>query len=263
MRFPLRLTADLTFALAARAMRTQHGHPLILRVAPDGTFHFASAGADTRGGTARNVPLERKPAAAESVRSRIIWIGGSEPLKHPEIARVATALAGAGRHIFLQADGALLKRRLHEFQPSSRLYLTMRFDGLESSHDRPDARPGAFRRAVEGIRAARLSGFLICAHIVLHADSEPGELARLHDEICKLDVDGMLISPAALTAKLQHQVAEARRRLLSRRWALLSGLLHCVALPRAISATSRIPSDFQGAMLPRSQPNEREEGAQA
>jgi MoaA/NifB/PqqE/SkfB family radical SAM enzyme len=259
MRFPLRLTADLTLALAARAMRTQHGHPLILSVSPDGAFHYASAVVDTR----RNGHLEPKAAAAGSLRSRIIWIGGSEPLKHPEIARVATALAGAGRHVFLQADGALLKRRIHEFQPSSRLFLTFRFDGTEPSHDRRSARRGAFRAAVEGIRAARLSGFLICAHIVLHADSEPGELARFHGEICKLDVDGMLISPAALTAELQHRVTEARRSLLSRRWALLSGLLHCVALPMRVPAISRNSSEFQPAMLPKSQPSEREEGAQA
>jgi hypothetical protein len=263
MRFPLRLTADLTLALAARAMRTQHGHPLILSVAPDGAFHFASAFVDARGNAARNRHLERKAAAAGSLRSQIIWIGGSEPLKHPEIARVATALACAGRHVFLQADGALLRRRIHEFQPSSRLFLTFRFDGVESSHDRRNARRGAFRAAVEGIRAARLCGFLICAHTVVHADTEPGELARLHDEIRNLDVDGALISPAALTAELQHQVAEARRSLLSRRWALLSGLLHCVALPLAMPAMSRNSSEFQRAMPPKPQPSEREESAQA
>lgn len=261
MRFPLRLTADLALALAARALRAKHGHPFILNVAPDGEFYSASAVVNTRGNGGRTGRSERKASIAGGLRSPIIWIGGSEPLEHPEIARMATALAGAGRHVFLQADGALLKRRMHEFQPSSRLYLTIRFDGRESSHDRRNARVGAFRAAVEGIRTARLSGFLICAHTVLHADSEPSEMARLHDEIRKLDVDGFLISPAALTVEVQRRVAEARRSLLSRRWALLSGLLNSAALPMPV--TSRNSPEFPPTRFRKSQPSDCGEGAQA
>jgi MoaA/NifB/PqqE/SkfB family radical SAM enzyme len=225
MGFPPRLTADLTLGLAARAMRLQRKQPLILHLEPDRNFSTASAALDK----ARRVP------------SPIVWIAGSEPLEHPEIARVANALAAAGRHVFLQTGGILLRQRIHEFQPSSRLHLTIRFDGTQPSHDLRAGREGGFHAALDGIRTAKLSGFLICAHLILHADSDAVELTMLHDELRKLNLDGFLISPAALIAELERSLTEARRRLLSRRWAFLSRLLDSVALPATLRESSQIP----------------------
>ncbi len=234
MRFPLRLTADLAFGRVVRAMRFRRTDPVI--------FNFTAD---------ENVP----PA------SPIVWIGGSEPLERPEIARVANALAAAGHYVFLQTDSMLLRRRIHEFRPSARLYLTIRFDGTQASHDRRVVREGAFQAALDGIRTAKLSGFLLCAHLILHADSDAVELAMLHDELRKLKLDGFLISPASPGSELSRSVEDARRRLLGRRWAQLSSLLDSVALPapalvRESSQISRSPV----AELPQV---DREESVQA
>jgi hypothetical protein len=215
MPFPLRLTTDLTVGLAARALGFERNHPLILGLPPDRNFSAASAALDTQG----------------RFRSPIVWIAGSEPLEHPEIAGVANRLAAGGRHVFLQTDGILLRRRIHEFRPSPRLHLTIRFDGIQPSDDRRTAREGAFQRALDGIHAAKLFGFLICAHLAFYGDSDTVRLILLHDDLRKLHLDGFLISPAARTTELDRGVAEARRRLLSRRWALLSRLLDGVLLP--------------------------------
>ncbi len=232
MRFPLRLTADLAIGRAARAMRLRRNDPLILNLAAD----------------------ESVPTA-----SPIVWIGGSEPLERAEIARVANALAAAGRYVFLQTDGVLLRRRIHEFQPSSRLYLTIRLNGTQPSHDHRVAREGAFQAALDGIRTARLSGFLVCAHLILHADGDAVELTMLHDELRKLNFDGFLISPAVPTSELAHSVADACRRLLSRRWALLSRLLDCVAL----TAPARESSQISRNPVAELRPADCEEGVQA
>jgi hypothetical protein len=214
MRFPLRLTVDLTFGVAARAIRLRLNPPLISPVSPEGNAHTSSP---------------------------IVWIAGVKPLEHPEVARMANALAAARRHVFLPADGVLLRRRIHEFQPTSRLHLTFRFDGTQASHDRRAGREGAFQAALEGIRAAKLSGFLICACLILHADSDGVELAILHAELRKLDLDGFLISPAARTIELERSAADARRRLLSRRWALLSRLLDSATMPAMSAESSQVP----------------------
>ena len=225
MRFPLRLTADLTLGLAARAIRLKRPHALISALVPDEDFSGAAAALDS----------------ASRLHSPIVWIADSGSLEHPEIARAANALAAAGRHVFLQTDGALLRRRIHEFKPSSRFHLTIRFDGTQPVHDRRAAREGAFQATLDGIRAARLSGFLICAHLIAHPGSDAVELTILHDELRKLDLDGFLISPATPTRELARGVADARRRLLSRRWALLSRLLDSVTLPAPARESSRIP----------------------
>jgi molybdenum cofactor biosynthesis enzyme MoaA len=236
MRFPLRLTADLTFGLVARALLAKRRYPLILNLVPD----------------------ETSGAVPATVESPVVWIGGPEPLEQPEIAAIANTLTASGRHVFLQINGLLLRRRIHEFQPSPRLYLTIRFDGTQKSHDARAGNDGAFRAALEAIRAAKLSGFLICAHVILHADRDAGELAQLHDELRKLDLDGLLISPATLMGDLQGEVAEARRRLSGRRWALLSSLLDSAVSP----ATLRESAPAWRKPLVKSPSSNCEEGVQ-
>jgi hypothetical protein len=218
MAFPLRLTADLAHGLAARALGARRSNPLIFNFVPNGNSR----------------------AMAASIGSPIVWIGGAEPLEQPEIPSVANAIAAAGRCVFLQTNGLLLRRRIHELRPLPRLFLTIRFDGCETAHDARADQEGTFRSALEGIRTARLSGFLICAQMILHAERGVAELRELHRELQKLDLDGFLISPATSATDLQGAVAAARGQFLGYRWALLSRLLDSAILPAP--ATLREPS---------------------
>jgi hypothetical protein len=258
MTFSLRLTADLTLALAARAVGTKQSYPPILRLSPDVNFQTGAAPLSISSQHAGN---RSSPSSAlvPRFRSPIIWIAGSEPLDSLEVARFANALAASGRSVFLETSGMSLKRRLHEFQPSSRFYFAVRFDGLDSSHGRRNSRDGASRVGLEAIRMARLAGFFTCALLVLHRDTAAGELEQLHREISNLDVDGFLITCAAPDPGLERNVTQLRRRLLSRRWALLSSLLDSSAGP----VTSRTSPEIKLQPLSESRPGDFEEGAEA
>ena len=237
MRFPLWLTADLALSLIARDLRANQHSPYFLNV-------------NGNRGVSSDV--------ASKIHSPLVWIGGSEPLEHPEIARITSALLAGRRFVFLETNGRSLRRRIHEFQPVSRLYLTIRFDGLEASHDRRAGRDGAYRTAIEALRTAQLCGFLVCANAVVHPATQLEELSQLREQLGKLDLDGLLISSGELTTAAEQRVAEARRRLLSRRWALLSSLLNSGAAARI--AKTR---DEQHASHNKAEPGKCEEGAQA
>jgi hypothetical protein len=258
MTFSLRLTADLTLALAARATSTRQSCPPILRLSPDVNFQtdasplFAGRHHEGKGSSQSGVLVPR-------FRSPIIWMAGSEPLDSPEVARFANALAASGRSVFLETSGTSLKRRLHEFQPSSRFYFAIRFDGLESSHDRRNSRDGAFRAGMEAIRMARLAGFFTCALLVLHPDAAVTEVEQLHADTSKLDVDGFVIIRAVHDPSMEKNVTQLRRRLLSGRWALLSSLLDACASP----VPSRTSQEIERHPLSGSQPEKFEEGAEA
>jgi hypothetical protein len=215
MPFPLRLTADLAVGLAVRPLRWKRARPLIVSLAAGG---------------------QTEPPSAP-----IVWIGGPEALDVPETPRFVNSMTAAGRHVFLSTNGILLRRRIHEFQPSSRLHLTIRFDRSQAAHGAHAGRDGAFREALESVRTARLSGFFLCAQLMLSAPREARELERLHGELSKLDFDGFLISLASVPAgdELRSVVVDLRRRLLSRRWALFSRLLEPVLLPAPVVVTAR------------------------
>jgi hypothetical protein len=258
MTFSLRLTADLTLALAARAFGNKQVYPPILQLSADTNFHtapaFSSAGAQQAGS-------DSSPSGAlvSRYRSPIVWISGSEPLDYAEVPRFTNALAASGRSVFLETSGALLKRRLHEFQPSDRFYFTVRFEGLAPAHDQRNAREGAFAVGMEAVRMARLAGFLTCALLVMHPQSAPGELEQLHADIRKLDIDGCLIIRAARAPELEQTVKQLRNRLLSRGWALLSDLVESAVLP----ALSQIPCEVDRQPLSEAHPGDFEEGAEA
>jgi len=223
MRFPLGLTADLAMGRARRTLRGADSQPLILQLP-------VLAGSPT--------PLASDDClrAVAASSAPVIWIGWPEPLLHPEIGRLARRIVDAGRHVFVETDGTRLHRRIHEFRPVSRLFLTVRFDGLEERHDRRTRREGAFREALGGIRTAKLSGFLVCAHVAVYADTETTEFVKLREVLAQRDVDGFIVSASRDATndarvrseypRIQKRLSETRALMPGRRWRWFSRLLN-------------------------------------
>jgi hypothetical protein len=239
MSFSLRLTADLTIGLAARVLSGRNGHPLIAHVLPDGD----TGSRDGENFCCSQLTEENYSELLETVsrlRSRFVWIAGSEPLEHPGIARFSNVLAASGRQVFLQTSGAELKRRLHEFQPSSRFWFALRFDAHQPSSDRRASDEGEFHIGREALRSARLSGFFTCAHLIFHPGTLSTDLERLHGELKPLDIDGILITSSATAPELAQQASALRRRLLRAPWGLFSRLVESAALPPASRNSEQI-----------------------
>src|SRR6266849_8580906 len=182
MRFPLRLTADLSLARLARKLR-------LARVARP--VHFVDAAEILHSDDSHPVSHEKMREIISS-RSPVVWIGGNEPLCHPGIAHLVRAISKSGHFVFLETDGTLLRRRIHEFQPVPRLFLTVRLDPGAPLHASKSLRPIPSELAAEGIRTARLSGFFLCVHKRVHAETELGEMAELIRVSRSLDVDGIV-----------------------------------------------------------------------
>jgi hypothetical protein len=258
MTFSLRLTADLGLALAARAISNKSGSRPILHLSSENNFDAAAISSTAGSPESKDLSFE-SVARVSRFRSPIVWVGGAEPLDHPQAARFANALAASGRHVFLETSGAPLKRRLHEFQPNSRFYFTVRFDGRQPSSSNRTASEGALRVGLEALRMARLAGFLTCAHLVLQSGAAAAQVEQLHAEIQKLDVDGFLITCAEFAPELQKLAFQLRGHLLSRRWALLSRLLDASTSPAKVNS----PVEIGQQPLPQSRPERYGEGAEA
>lgn len=199
MRFPALLTAKLAKARIERIFWPAHQGRLLAFADPAEILHSGSA----------------HPVSHEKIRDTIgnpapvIWIGGSEPLDHPGIAHFVRAIAPSGHYIFLETNGALLRRRIHEFQPLPRVFLTVRIDvALTPQSD----------LAVEGLRAAWLSGFFTAVHSIVGEDSNPAGLDRLRGLLLEMHVDGWLITAGSTSAEVVGKTAEARTLVPSAPW---------------------------------------------
>ena len=180
--------------------------------------------------------IEDGHSAADSVRTAVrtdapvSWIGGSEPLEHAEVGRVAFALNAKGRNVFVHTNGLQLRQRIHEFRPEARLFLTVEMAGREETHDQSVGLPGAFRRVIEGIRAAKLSGFHVCAHMTVSDGTDPCAAGELFEYLDRYDVDGFIVSSggrglAAGGAAAEEKLEEVRALVRCSRWESFSRLL--------------------------------------
>ena len=57
-------------------------------------------------------------------------------------------------------------------------------------------RDGVFREAIEGIKAAKAAGFLVCSNTTIYKETDLNEIAELFAYLYELGVDGYMISPA-------------------------------------------------------------------
>lgn len=179
---------------------------------------------------------EASVAAANRANARIVWVGGSEPLLHPDIGKVVAALLRTGRYVFLHTSGLGLRKRIHEFQPDPKLFLTIEVPNDEQANSlgfTPGSALQQFRDAVDG---ARLSGFHRCAHMTVDAQSDVGEAARWLDSLKAKGLEGFAVSPRILPATpaesaIFKKLTEIRNWIPSRGWRNFSRLLEESRLP--------------------------------
>lgn len=254
MRFPLRLTADLALAWFAPKSRLARGA---------GPIQFVDSAEILHRDSSHPVSHE-KIREINSSRSPVVWIGGSEPLGHPGISHLVRAITQTGHFVFLETDGALLRRRIHEFQPVPRLFLTVQLEPGAPRGVSEGLPPGVFELAAEGMRAARLSGFLICVHARVHLDTEPGAMASLIQYAQSADVDGIVITAAngesnsanTDAAALQQKTAGVRKLIGSVWWDSFSRIVE----PALSNQRSAAQNTGESAVRLREESHADEEG---
>jgi hypothetical protein len=208
MRFPALLSAKLAKACVAGFFRGARPTPLL---------DFVDAAEVLHAGSSHPISHERIRSLLGSP-APILWIGGSEPLEHPGIAHLVRAIVQGGRFVFLETCGTLLRRRIHEFQPVPQVFLTIRSDGWSPSAGPKLRSPGAFDLALEGLRAARLSGFFTAVHSPVREDSGVSPLQALSGILSAADVDGWMITAATPGDSVSRKAREARNLIPSPQW---------------------------------------------
>ena len=126
----------------------------------------------------------------------IISICGGEPLIYPEIGELVSGILHRKKHIYLCTNGVFLERKLDDFKPTSRFFFNVHIDGLEKTHDLMVEREGVFKKAVEGIKAAKAKGHLVCTNTTIYKETDLRDIDELYGFLAGLGVDGFMVSPA-------------------------------------------------------------------
>lgn len=151
-------------------------------------------------------------AAADECGAPIVSIPGGEPLLHPEILQIVEGLVARKKYIYLCTNAILLKSKIGMFKPSKYLTFSVHMDGLKEEHDEAVCREGVYVKAIEGIKEALARGFRVTTNTTLFDGADPERAREFFDEMMKLGVEGMMISPGYSYSKAPDQDHFLRRR---------------------------------------------------
>src|SRR5690606_22648572 len=150
----------------------------------------------------------------------VVSIPGGEPLLHPEIDRLVAQLVAPRKTAYLRTNALLLEDTLDLFPPSKNPTISVHLAEPEAQHAASVCRPGTYRTAVRAIEKALARGFRVTTNTTLFAGADPERTADFFDEMMRLGVEGMMVSPGyayAAAPDQEHFLAREATRELFRR----------------------------------------------
>ena len=167
----------------------------------------------------QRLSLEDSLRAVDECDAPVVSIAGGEPLLHKEIEQIVEGIVARKKFVYLCTNALLLKKRIHLFKPSPFFVWSIHLDGDQAMHDHSVCQGGVYDRAVEAIREAKALGFRVNINCTLFNDAEPERVARFFDEITKIGIDGITVSPGYAYERApdqQHFLNRGRTKQLFR-----------------------------------------------
>jgi hopanoid biosynthesis associated radical SAM protein HpnH len=221
MRFPLSLTGSMTAYLLKQRLAGRKRFPLVLMLEPSHACNLRCTGcgrvreyADTLD---RRLSIEECLDAVDECGAPVVSVCGGEPLVYPGIEELVEKIVARRKHVYLCTNGILLEKKLKGLVPTSRLFINVHLDGMESTHDRMVERRGVFARAVDGIKAAKAAGFMVTTNTTVYRETDLDEIAVLLEYLSQLGVDGFMLSPAYGYEALQASDPDRAERIFMTR----------------------------------------------
>jgi len=199
---PFRILASIP---AGRANREPHPmirkrFPIVLMLEPLHACNLTCTGCgrirEYESTITERVPLEECLTAVDECGAPMVSICGGEPMMYPQIGELVAGILERNKNIYLCTNGMFMVKRLHEFTPDRRFFFNVHLDGLEKTHDICVEREGVFREAIEGIKAAKAAGFMVCTNTTIYKETDMKEIEALFEYLEPFDVDGHQLSPA-------------------------------------------------------------------
>lgn len=200
MRFPLSLTTSMIGYMAGKAIRREKKFPLVLMLEPLHACNLTCTGCgrirEYSQSIKEKLTVEECLQSVDEAGAPIVSICGGEPLIYPEIGKLVKGILNRKKHIYLCTNGVFLQKKLGEFTPTSRFFFNVHLDGMKENHDKAVEKEGVFDQAIEGIKAAKAAGFLVCTNTTIYKETDINEIDALFAMLTKLGVDGFMVAPA-------------------------------------------------------------------
>ncbi|MEO1052014.1 MAG: adenosyl-hopene transferase HpnH [Bacteroidota bacterium] len=209
MAVPFKQQFTVAKYLIGKKLKREKRYPLVLMLEPLFQCNLACAGcgkiAYPEHILKRRMSVEAALNAADECGAPMVSIPGGEPLIHKEMPEIVAGLVKRKKFVYLCTNAVLLKRKMHEYEPSPYLTFSVHLDGNRERHDESVCREGVYDVAVDAIKTALEKGFRVTTNCTLFEGEDPEDVANFFDSVMKLGVEGITVSPGYSYEKAPNQ----------------------------------------------------------
>ena len=199
MGIPLNQALSVGAYVIGQHLRGNKRYPLVLMLEPLFRCNLACAGCGKI-----DYPdkiLNQRISVADALHSMdecgapVVVLAGGEPLLHKELPEIVEGALKKGKFVTVCTNALLLEKKIHLYKPHKNFNWSIHLDGDKEMHDRSVCQKGVYDRAVEAIKVAKAKGFRVNINTTLFSDAKAEQVAKFLDEMKKLDIGGVTISP--------------------------------------------------------------------
>jgi hopanoid biosynthesis associated radical SAM protein HpnH len=150
--------------------------------------------------------------AVDECGAPVVSIAGGEPLLHKEMAEVVRGIIARKKFVYLCTNALLMEKRLDQYQPNPYFTWSVHLDGDKEDHDKSVCQEGVYDRAVEAIRLAKAKGFRVNINSTLFDGADAERYANFFDEVKRIGVDAITVSPGYAYERAPDQAHFLNRR---------------------------------------------------
>ncbi len=199
MRFPIAMTASIAGYLAKKKLSRTTRYPMVLMLEPLHACNLTCTGCgrirEYESTIKQKLSIDECLEAVDECGAPVVSICGGEPMIYPGIGELTAKILERKKTVYLCTNGMFIRKKVHEFKPSNRFFFNVHLDGMRASHDLAVERDGVFDDAIDGIKAAKDAGFLVCTNTTVFHETDMDELEQMYAFLTELGVDGFMISP--------------------------------------------------------------------
>jgi hopanoid biosynthesis associated radical SAM protein HpnH len=143
----------------------------------------------------QRLSVEECLQAVDECGAPVVAIAGGEPLLHKEMAEIVRGIIARKKFVILCTNALLLDKKMDQYEPNSFFTWDIHLDGDKEMHDRAVSQDGVYDRAVAVLKKAKARGFRVCINTTLFNNANPERVADFFDDVTRMGVDGIMMSP--------------------------------------------------------------------
>jgi hopanoid biosynthesis associated radical SAM protein HpnH len=199
MRFPLKMTSRIAGYMAKKKLSRVERFPMVLMLEPLHACNLTCTGCgrirEYESTIKQKLSIAECLAAVDECGAPVVSICGGEPMIYPGIGELVAKIQERKKVVYLCTNGMFIRKKLADFRPSDTFFFNVHLDGMRKSHDIAVEREGVFDAAIDGVKAAKEAGFLVCTNTTVFKETDMNELDEMFALLTELGVDGFMISP--------------------------------------------------------------------